>query len=453
MAAAGLVALGLIAATARADEPGSKPDQAATIAAIRAEYDGKIGAMRAASEKAATEVEARKAYFGGSPDVVAFSRRMIDAALTDPKTPAARDALLWVLDHPNRSDGHLYGIEFARAAELLVLYHGDDPEAVRIGLELDNVLTPHRDSLLLGFYAAAKGREAKGLARLALAQYLERKAMLAEGARKSTGRLTYKLGRVVQADGTIKDNVKIDQRDEEYAYTMQLRQSDPEAIRTEARRLYDEVIAEYADVPYITRRHREMETLVKGADPSWNGKPLTEEEKAQLAARLARRSTLGKAAEARLDDWLNLAVGKTAPEIDFPDIEGKPLKLSDFRGKAVVLVFWGSWCGPCMQEVPHERELAATYKGRPFAILGVDCDEPKEVALKAMKENGITWPNWHDGEDGGGPIQSLYHIRSFPTLYVLDGEGKIRAKDARGEGLDKLVETLVVEAEGAAKAK
>jgi thiol-disulfide isomerase/thioredoxin len=450
--AAGLVVLGLIAATARADEPQAKPDQAAIIAAIRAEYDAKRGAMQAAVEKAATEAEGHKIYTAMVPDVVAFSRRLIDAALADPKTPAARDALLWVLDHPNRSDGHLYGIEFGRAAGLLVLYHGDDPEAVRIGLELDNVHTNRRDMLLLGFYATAKGREAKGLARLALAQYLERKAMMAESAHKTTGRLTYKFDRVI-VDGKEEKNKEIAQPDEEYAYTMLLRESNPEAIRAEARRLYDELIAEYGDVPLTTRRQRELEALLKEPNPTWNGKPITADERKQAEAMLAKRSTLGKAAEARLDDWLNLAVGKMAPEIDFPDIEGKPMKLSDFRGKAVVLVFWGSWCGPCMQEVPHERELAEKYAGRPFAILGVDCNEPKKTAQKAMKENGITWPNWHDGEEDGGPIASLYHIRSFPTLYVIDRDGKIRAKDARGEGLDTLVEKLVVEAEGAAKAK
>ena len=60
---------------------------------------------------------------------------------------------------------------------------------------------------------------------------------------------------------------------------------------------------------------------------------------------------------------LNLAVGKPAPEIEGVDVDGKPLKLSDYKGKVVVLVFWGSWCGPCMAQVPHEREPRRAPQG------------------------------------------------------------------------------------------
>jgi thiol-disulfide isomerase/thioredoxin len=143
----------------------------------------------------------------------------------------------------------------------------------------------------------------------------------------------------------------------------------------------------------------------------------------------------------------NLVVGKPAPEIDGVDFDGKPLKLSDYRGKVVALVFWGTWCGPCMAEVPHERELVEKYKGRPFAMLGVDCNEPKEVAAKVMESERITWPNWHDGEDSG-PIADLYHVSGFPTVFVIDANGQIRSTRSHGDGLAKLVEQLVVEAEG-----
>ena len=80
----------------------------------------------------------------------------------------------------------------------------------------------------------------------------------------------------------------------------------------------------------------------------------------------------------------NLAVGKPAPEIDGPGLDGHPLKLSDYRGKVVVLVFWGSWCGPCMLQVPHERELAERHKDEPFALLGVDCEMSKGEGIKAV---------------------------------------------------------------------
>jgi hypothetical protein len=153
---------------------------------------------------------------------------MVDLAESSPDDPGARDALLWVTDKPGRGDMGAYGDKFTRAAALLVRHHGDDPEAVRIGLRLDNVLTPGRDALLLGFYAAAKGREAKGLARLALAQYLTHKAKNVDYARSVEGRPKMRVlsgGKVVR---------EVDLSDEQYAYHLVLRQSDPQIIRAEA---------------------------------------------------------------------------------------------------------------------------------------------------------------------------------------------------------------------------
>ena len=185
---------------------------------------------------------------------------MVDLAESSPDDPAARDALLWVIDKPGRGDMGAYGDEFARAAALLVRHHGDDPEAVRIGLRLDNVVTPRRDALLLGFYAAAKGREAKGLARLALAQYLANKAKAVVYARSVEGRPKRRVlsgGKVVR---------EFDLTDEQYAYHLELRQCDPQVIRAEAERLFEEVISEYGDVPHVTRRQPRAGGVVEGTD-------------------------------------------------------------------------------------------------------------------------------------------------------------------------------------------
>ena len=186
----------------------------------------------------------------------------------------------------------------------------------------------------------------------------------------------------------------------------------------------------------ITTHSRKLEALMREPSPKSNGKPLTDSELRTIKDRLARKRTLGQHAKARLDEMHNLTIGKPAPEIDGVDFDGKPLKLSSYRGKVVVLVFWGSWCGPCMREVPHERELVERLKGKPFAMLGVDCDEDKQAGLKAIKDERITWPNWHDGAPGAGPIASRYHIRGYPTVLVLDDQGIIRNKQALGTFLD-----------------
>ena len=119
----------------------------------------------------------------------------------------------------------------------------------------------------------------------------------------------------------------------------------------------------------------------------------------------------------------NLAIGKPAPEIDAPGLDGKTMKLSDHRGKVVVLVFWGSWCGPCMMQVPHGRELAERHKARPFTLLGVDCELDKDDGIKAVETAKITWPNWFDGVPGEGPIVGRYHVRGFPSVFVIRCEG------------------------------
>ena len=453
-----LVALGLCSTETFVfgDEPTKAQDQAKPSVAerfeqIRAEYDAQQAVTSKAQDQAKSESEAIKIWRKLAPDDMAYSRRMVELAATAPADPGAREALIWVINKHGMPDRGPYGDEFARAAALLARHHGDDPEAIRIGLSLDNVLSSHRDTLLLSFLASAKGREAKGLARIALAPYLESKARYADFTRD------FRAGHKLKFPGFDDDGKEIENEvelsAEEYAYILDLRLCDPKALRAEAERLYHEVIAEYADVPFLTVHLRELEALAKQPTPTVDGKPLTADERRQLAKIVSRKQTLGEVAKGRLDEMHNLAVGKPAPEIDGVDIEGKPLKLSDYRGKVVALVFWGTWCGPCMAEVPHERELVERLKDKPFALLGVNCDEDKQAAIKVMKAERITWPNWNDGAPDTGPIVNRYHVRGYPTCLIIDAEGIIRYKDAYGKELDKAVDQLLekLEAKGAGK--
>jgi RNA polymerase sigma factor (sigma-70 family) len=413
------------------------------FARIIAEYRAEQDTLSKALEKVEGQQQQIKLYATMAPDEVAYCRRMIDLAMSAPTDPGTRSALIWVVNKPGWPDEGAYGDELARAAAMLVRHHGDDPEAVRLGLRLDNLLSSHRDALLLGFYASAKGREAKGLARLALAQYLDLKARFAIASRTSPGRQKYIFTGVIGDDGKPYDKV-VEQSDEGYAYALGLGLCDADKIRAEAERLYAEVISDFGDVPHITVKTRELEALLKEPVPKWNSVPMKEDELVKLRAMVARKWTLADEARGRLDEMNNLVVGKPAPAIDGVDVEGKPLKLSDYRGKVVVLVFWGSWCGPCMAQVPHERELVARLKDRPFALLGVDCREERSAALKTMKAKQMTWPSWHDG-DSDGPIVASYHVRGYPSVFVLDAKGIIRGKGVHGASLDKLVDDLLKE--------
>ncbi len=147
----------------------------------------------------------------------------------------------------------------------------------------------------------------------------------------------------------------------------------------------------------------------------------------------------------RLDNLPNLKVGGVAPEITGTDLDGKPLKLSDHRGKVVVVVFWGSWCGPCMAMVPHEKELWQRHKDKSFALFGVNCGDTREEAKKTATAKGMGWPSWYSGEETRGDIAIEYDVQHWPTVFVIDAKGVIRFIDVRDKELEEAVDSLLVE--------
>jgi thiol-disulfide isomerase/thioredoxin len=162
--------------------------------------------------------------------------------------------------------------------------------------------------------------------------------------------------------------------------------------------------------------------------------------------------TIGDIAKSSLFEIKNLGVGKTAPDIRAEDLDGETFKLSDYRGKTVLLSFWASWCGPCMALVPRERELVERYKGRPFALVGVNADMDKEQLRSALEAHPVTWRSFSCGEKGPfGPIPRSWNVNSWPTVSLIDHAGVIRAKHLDFKALPAMIEELVAEAERAAK--
>jgi thiol-disulfide isomerase/thioredoxin len=169
----------------------------------------------------------------------------------------------------------------------------------------------------------------------------------------------------------------------------------------------------------------------------------------------AGHETLGKMAASQLlglKMMEQLQVGKAVPEISGEDLDGKPLKLSEFKGKVTVVSFWATWCPPCMALVPHEIALLEGMKGRPFALVGVNGDELDETVRKRIADKKITWRSFKNEQKGGQPpLSDVWDIEGWPTIYVIDSKGIIQHVWSGSPGekvMDEAIEKLVKQAEG-----
>ncbi|HWY86221.1 MAG TPA: TlpA disulfide reductase family protein [Gemmataceae bacterium] len=202
------------------------------------------------------------------------------------------------------------------------------------------------------------------------------------------------------------------------------RKANTEKLALAAEREFDTVIKDYGDCAYFR---------------AWGA--------------ASAKPTLGDNAKSDLYELRNLRIGKHAPDIEGEDLSGAKFKLSDYRGNVILLVFWASWCGPCMADVPHERELVERFKGRPFVLVGVNGDEKKENAQNVVQTKQIPWRSFYQKDGPSGLIVTAWNVRAWPTVYVIDHKGVISDKYLQHEKLDDPLEKLVTEAETVGKAK
>ena len=138
------------------------------------------------------------------------------------------------------------------------------------------------------------------------------------------------------------------------------------------------------------------------------------------------------------------SIGAMAPVFTQNDVNDKPVSLTDFHGKYVLVDFWASWCGPCRGENPNVVKAYNQYKDKNFTVLGVSLDRPgkKDDWLAAIKADGLMWTQVSDLKFWDNDVAKLYGIKSIPQNYLLDPSGKIIGKNLRGDELNKKLATL-----------
>jgi len=142
--------------------------------------------------------------------------------------------------------------------------------------------------------------------------------------------------------------------------------------------------------------------------------------------------------KARLTD-----IGQPAPDFTQPDTAGRAITLSSFKGKYILVDFWASWCGPCRRENPAVVKAWRRFHPKGFDILGVSLDNNREKWLDAIKKDQLPWTHVADLQGWQNSVARLYGVRGIPMNYLLDKNGRIIARNLRGQALEQELTALL----------
>jgi peroxiredoxin len=339
-----------------------------------------------------------------------FAPRLVAFAEANPEAPEAVDALLQIvrLQRTGRVSDKLFFPLSGRCLNILINRHLEDEKVIRECFTQVSYGAPGMETYFRALLVRSRDRELLGRSCMALVRCHERRLQLfSRGMFDSPGEI---------ADLAAASAYMRSRLDPEFV--RYVRTADEAVLSEESEALLERVVNEFADIPLA---------------PRW-------------AETKAEGRTLGEDARVKLEALRSLPVGKVAPEIEGEDIDGRPMKLSDHRGKVVVVVFWGMWCPPCRGMIAHEKALVEQHKDRPFALVGINSDSDREKLKADIAENGITWRSWWDDGKPGGPIATRWDVHLWPSVFVLDETGVIRFKrfpHSVPDRLDAAVDSLL----------
>ncbi|WP_406698883.1 TlpA disulfide reductase family protein [Singulisphaera sp. Ch08] len=316
--------------------------------------------------------------------------RALKLAQAAPKTPVTIDVLTWIVSLRTPS-------LTAEASKILVRDYINSDDILKACLYASRSQGPDF-ALVEGFLrevmVKSQNRRVKGLTTFYLAGFLKDRAEFVR---------------------SLKENSKVLEWHRETYGVKEVEQSlarAPNDLAKESEQLFEKIVEDYADL------------MTQSGD------------------------RLGTRAKGELFEARNLSVGKVAPEIEGQDVDGVRFKLSDYRGRVVLLTFSGTWCGPCRAMYSEERSLVERLKDKPFAVLSFNAEEEAEPLRKAIKSREITWRCWYEhgpNGPGSGPVCMRMGINAFPSMFILDRSGVIRYKEIHGDKLEEAVNKLLKE--------